>query len=72
MNCRCLDDDEPDDDRFDRWLIVNGIVSMGWQTLDDGKRVARYFRADGSEVDTNNQYGCDETFTPYTPTSGTA
>jgi hypothetical protein len=60
------------DDRLDRWYAANGITAMGYRTLADGCVTVEYFRADGSKVDMNDQYGYDAPLTPYTDVEGSA
>jgi hypothetical protein len=60
------------DDRLDRWYAANGITAMGHRTLADGCEIVEYFRADGSKVDMNDQYGYDALLTPYTDIEGSA
>jgi hypothetical protein len=63
--------DDDDDDRLERWMTANGVAKIGYRTTSDGRRTMIYYRADGTEVTKDNQYGYDE-FTPFTPTSGKA
>jgi|KBSMisStaDraftv2_1062788.scaffolds.fasta_scaffold625038_2 hypothetical protein len=65
-----MSDDDDNDDRFERWCDVNGIVAMRYRRLDDGREIACYFRADGSEVIPSESFGYDAKLTPYTKTSG--
>ena len=65
-----MDDDY--DDRMDRWCAANGVAKVGWRRLDDGSTQVFYTRADGSEVDMNDQYGYDALLTPYTDVAGRA
>jgi len=62
--------DDHEDDRWDRWCAANGVTAMGWRTLNDGSTQMVYTRADGSEVDMNNQHGYDAVLTPYTGVAG--
>jgi hypothetical protein len=61
-----------DDDRFDRWLEVNGVDKIGWGKTSDGRTIMRYYRGDGSEVLPGDSFPYDATLTPWTKPSGTA
>ena len=64
---------QPDDDRMDRWMYVNGVVHVGWELRADGSAGRMiYSRADGSMVDPANSYPYDAMLTPYTKVEGHA
>ena len=66
------DDDEPYDDRMDRYWAVNGIVGMEFRGYHDGATRIVYKRADGSDVTPENAYPYDAQLTPYTKVEGHA
>jgi uncharacterized protein (UPF0335 family) len=63
-------DEHQEDDRFERWLAVNGIHSAKLERLSDGKQRLRFLRKDGSEVLLSDSYPHDALLTPHTTVAG--
>jgi len=61
-------DESDGDDSMSRWLSANGIVRIVPSDTKDGKM--RWFRADGSEVISEDSYPYWAALTPYTEVKG--